>query len=50
MINIDSEIKKAQIAGFKEIDATAKICQDIIISSISRSAMIDLLFDVFIDS
>lgn len=41
MINIDSEIQKAQIAGFKEIDATAKICQDIILSSISRSAMIE---------
>lgn len=39
MINIDSEIKKTQQEGYKEEDATAKVCQDIILNAISRSSL-----------
>ena len=39
MINIDSMIKKTQQEGFKEEDATAKVCQDIILNAISRSSL-----------
>lgn len=39
MINIDSEIKKTQLEGYKEDDATAKVCQDIILNAISRSSL-----------
>ena len=39
MINIDSMIKKTQQEGFKEEDATAKVCQDIILNEISRSSL-----------
>ena len=39
MINIDSEIQKTKLEGFKEEDATAKICQDIILNAISRSTL-----------
>ena len=39
MINIDSMIKKTQQEGFKEEDATAKVCQDIILNVISRSSL-----------
>lgn len=38
MINIDSEIKKT-LEGYKEDDATAKVCQDIILNAISRSSL-----------
>lgn len=35
MINIDSEVRKTQQDGFKEADAIAKVCQDIILNAIS---------------
>lgn len=41
MINIDSEIKKTKQEGYKEEDATAKVCQDIILNAISRSSLIE---------
>lgn len=37
MINIDSEVRKTQQDGFKEADAIAKVCQDIILNAISCS-------------
>ena len=39
MISIESEIQKTKLEGFKEEDATAKVCQDIIINAISRSSL-----------
>ena len=39
MINIDSVIKRTQKEGYKEEDATAKVCQDIILNAISRSTL-----------
>lgn len=38
MINIDSEVRKTQQDGFKEADAIAKVCQDIILNAISCSS------------
>ena len=39
MINIDSEVRKTQQKGFKEADAIAKVCQDIILNAINRSSL-----------
>ncbi len=39
MINIDSEIKQTRKEGFREEDATAKVCQDIILNAISQSKL-----------
>lgn len=48
MINIDSMIKKIQQEGFKEEDATAKVCQDIILNAISRSSLNENITRIFL--
>ena len=50
MINIDSEVRKTQQDGFKEADAIAKVCQDIILDAIQFFISLSFSLNIFLYS